>query len=165
MAKRNSVKDIRPFPTATRTDGSERVAISGNGKPRREDLASDDNLCDYCIAKCCRYFALPIDEPTTRRDFDYVRWFLLHDRASVFTEDGTWYLLVHTQCKHLQPDNRCASYDHRPQVCREYTTADCEYHENWTYERYFETAEQVDEYVEAIFPKTPGESIRSPKPP
>jgi Fe-S-cluster containining protein len=135
-----------------------------NGKPRREDLGADDNLCDYCTAKCCRYFALPIDEPATRKDFDFIRWFLLHDRASVFTEDGTWYLLIHTACKHLQADHRCGIYATRPQVCRDYSTENCEYREDWTYERYFETPEQVEEYVEAIFEQEPGENIRGPKP-
>ena len=31
-------------------------------KPRRSDIPSDANLCEYCTAKCCRYFALPIDK-------------------------------------------------------------------------------------------------------
>ena len=76
-------------------------------KPKREDLGPDEVLCDHCTAKCCRYFALPIDTPESPRDFDFIRWYLLHGRASVFTEDGDWYLLVHTACKHLQTDNRC----------------------------------------------------------
>jgi uncharacterized protein len=141
------------------------MSASNNGKFRREDLKPGEVLCEYCTAKCCRYFALPIDEPTTPRDFDFLRWFLLHERASVFTEDETWYLLVHTACKHLQPDNRCGIYERRPEVCREYTTDNCEYHDDWTYERYFETPEQVAEYAEAIFPPVDGRSIRSPQPP
>ena len=56
-------------------------------KPNREDLQPDEVLCDYCPAKCCRYFALPIETPTSRKDFEFIRWYLLHDRATVFTED------------------------------------------------------------------------------
>jgi len=41
------------------------------------------------------------------RRYDFIRWYLLHDFATVFIDDGTWYLLVHTECRHLQPDNRC----------------------------------------------------------
>ncbi|MBW3597587.1 MAG: YkgJ family cysteine cluster protein [Planctomycetes bacterium] len=134
-------------------------------KPRREDLAPDEVLCTHCIAKCCRYFALPIDTPTERADFEYIRWYLLHDRASVFTEDETWYLLVHTACKHLQPDNRCGIYETRPQICRDYTTDNCEYEDDWTYERYFETPEQVQEYAEAVLPRAKSKGIRSAKPP
>jgi Fe-S-cluster containining protein len=130
----------------------------------REHLPPGACLCDYCSAKCCKYFALPLDTPTRRKDFDYIRWFLLHDRAAVFVEDGTWYLLVHTTCKHLQSDNRCGIYHTRPQICRDYSTDDCEYEDLWVYEKYFEVSEQVAEYVEAVFPKRRGESIRSPRP-
>ena len=134
-------------------------------KPKREELGTGENLCDYCTAKCCRYFALPIETPETRLDFDFVRWYLLHERATVFTDDGTWYLLVHTLCKHLQPDQRCGIYHDRPQICRDYKTDDCEYPEDWKYERYFETPEQVEEYVDAVLPRPAGQCIRSPRPP
>jgi uncharacterized protein len=132
-------------------------------KPRREDLPPGDVLCDHCTAKCCKYFALPLDEPTDQEDFEFIRWFLLHDQAAVFTEEGTWYLLVHTQCKHLQPDNRCGIYATRPPVCREYSTDNCEYEDDWVYDHYFETSEQVEEYMEAVLGPTDGD-IRSPRP-
>ena len=134
-------------------------------KPSREDLKPGEVLCDYCTAKCCRYFALPIDTPTKRRDFDFIRWYLLHESASVFTEDENWYILVHTKCRHLQDDHLCAIYETRPQICRDYTTKDCEYEDDWVYDRYFETPEQVEEYAEAVLPKRRGVSIRSKKPP
>ena len=133
-------------------------------KPRREEIPPGTSLCDHCTAKCCRYFALPLETPTTEEEFEYIRWFLLHDRAAVFTEEGSWYLLVHTECKHLQADNRCGIYTTRPRVCREYSTHDCEYEDDWVYDHYFETAEQVGEYMEAVLGSTRG-NIRSPKPP
>lgn len=133
-------------------------------KVKREDLKPGEVLCDHCAAKCCRYFALPMDKPTDKKDFDYLRWFLLHERASAFVEDETWYLIVHTPCKHLRSDNLCGIYETRPEICREYTTDACEYEDDWVYEQYFETAEQVAEYTEAILPKKRGESLRSPKP-
>lgn len=132
----------------------------------RQDLAPGEVLCEHCTAKCCRYFALPIEKPTNWSDFQYMRWFLLHGQASVFIEDGVWYLIVHTVCKHLQPDNRCGIYETRPTICREYTTDECEYDEDWVYEQYFETAEQVYEYAEAVLGPPDGrQSIRSPRPP
>lgn len=130
----------------------------------REHIPKGRVLCEYCTAKCCRYFALPIDTPTSFEDWEFVRWYVLHQRASVFLEDDNWYLLVHTECKHLQADNRCGIYETRPQICRDYTTDKCEYEDDWTYEKYLETPEQVWEYLEAIHPKK-GQSIRSPKPP
>ena len=132
-------------------------------KLRRKDIPKDKVLCDYCTAKCCRYFAVTIETPEDRRDFEYIRWFLLHDRAAVFKEDDDWYLLVHTECRHLQPDNRCGIYETRPNVCREYSTKDCEFEDDWTYEFYLETPEQAAEYMEAVLQEK-GQSIRSPKP-
>lgn len=132
-------------------------------KPRRDSLPADANLCDHCTAKCCRYFALPIDTPVQKQDFDFLRWFLLHDRATAFVDDGTWYLLVHTTCRHLQPNNLCGIYETRPQICRDYHTDACEYEDDWVYEQYFELPEQVEEYYEARFGPAGG-GIRSPKP-
>jgi len=67
-------------------------------------------------------------------------------------------------CKHLQDDHRCGIYETRPDICREYSTANCEYEDDWTYEHYFETAEQIYEYAEATLPPRRGQSFRSPKP-
>jgi Fe-S-cluster containining protein len=145
-------------------------------KPHRDTVAADQVLCQFCTAKCCRYFALPLDTPTTREEFEYIRWFLLHDHATVFTEDGEWYVCVHTVCKHLGEDHRCGIYETRPQICREYTTKDCEYEDDWVYDQYFETAEQVEEYMDAVLgpgglevgegrrKKNRGKSIRGPRP-
>ncbi len=134
-------------------------------KPTREELGPGANLCEHCTAKCCRYFALPIETPTTQRDYEFIRWYLLHERATVFTEDDVWYLLVQTVCRHLQPDNRCGIYETRPPICREYSTDACEYDDTWTYERYFEVGQQVAEYAEAVLARRAGDNIRSPKPP
>jgi Fe-S-cluster containining protein len=133
-------------------------------KPHREDLQAGENLCDHCTAKCCRYFALPIDTPDQWRDFEYIRWYLLHDRATVFIDDGDWYLMVHTPCKHLLDDHRCGIYETRPQICREYSTENCEYEDEWTYEKYFETPEQIYEYAEAVMPPRRNRGMRSRRP-
>ncbi len=137
--------------------------LFGAMKIARGDVPKGSSLCEYCNAKCCRYFALPIEHPDTYEELEYLRWFLLHDRASVFKEDDDWYLLVHTKCKHLGEDNRCGIYETRPQICRDYTTDNCEYDDDWTYEFYLETPEQVHEYTEAVIQKK-GQSIRSRRP-
>jgi Fe-S-cluster containining protein len=138
------------------------------GKPpiSRKDLKSGEVLCDYCSAKCCRYFAMAMDTPTERRDLDFIRWYVLHDGATVFTEDDTWYLLVHAECRHLQSDNRCGIYHTRPAICREYSTDNCEYDDRYVYDRYFETPEQVQEYMDAVFPEDADSAagVRSPRP-
>ena len=133
-------------------------------KPRRDEVPPGQVLCEHCTAKCCRYFALPIDTPRTLKDFEFIRWYLLHDRATVFKEGDTWYLLVHTTCRHLQEDNRCGIYETRPQICRDYTTDNCEFDDSWVYEKYFELPEQVAEYMEAVLPTPRGAGIRSRRP-
>jgi Fe-S-cluster containining protein len=140
------------------------MITTAQDKISREDLKSGEVLCDHCTAKCCKYFALPIEEPVVKRDFDFIRWYLLHDRASVFIEDDSWYLLVHTDCKHLLPDNRCGIYETRPEICREYTTENCEYEDDWTYDKYFETPEQIHEYAEAVLSNVDSPEFRSPQP-
>jgi uncharacterized protein len=133
-------------------------------KPGREEIPPGAVLCDHCTARCCRYFALPIDTPTTWQEYDYLRWFLMHERASLFVEDDSWYLLVHTPCKNLRPDNLCDIYHNRPKICRDYKTVKCEYEDDWVYDHYWETAEQVEEYAEAVLgPRSRG-GFRSPKP-
>lgn len=141
------------------------MSLAHRTKPRREDLRPDEVLCSYCPAKCCQYFALAIDRPTDTQEFEYLRWFLLHDHATAFVEEKSWYLMVHTTCRHLQSDNRCGIYETRPQICRDYSTVDCEYEDDWVYDKYFETAAQVAEYAEAVLPPADRKNIRSRKPP
>jgi Fe-S-cluster containining protein len=135
----------------------------GITKIPREEVPEDKVLCEYCTAKCCRYFAMPIETPESFEDWEFVRWYLLHESATVFTEEDSWYLLVHTKCKHLGEDNMCGIYDTRPQICRDYTTKNCEYEDDWTYDKYLETSEQVWEYCEATIQKK-GQNIRTRKP-
>ena len=135
-----------------------------NTKKDRDAIGPDEVLCDHCTAKCCKYFALPIETPVDLEDYEFIRWYLGHDRATVFTDDDQWYIMIHTTCRHLQTDNRCGIYDTRPQICRDYTTDNCEYEDHWTYDLYFENPEQIRQYTEAVLQlKTTG-SIRSPKP-
>jgi len=107
-----SATDVNPF---------------GLTKINRDKLPKGGNLCEYCTAKCCKYFALPIDIPETFEELEYIRWYLLHDRASVFKEEDDWYLLVHTTCEHLLADNRCGIYETRPQICRDHSNDGCEF--------------------------------------
>jgi len=132
-------------------------------KKLRQDVPAGQSLCEYCVAKCCRYFALPLDTPVRRKDFDTLRWFLLHGKTSIFVEKKTWYLQVHTECRELLSDHRCGIYETRPQICRSHSTVNCEYDDDWIYDLFFESPEQLDEYIEARFPAK-GRAIRGPRP-
>ncbi|MFN4243163.1 MAG: YkgJ family cysteine cluster protein [Tepidisphaerales bacterium] len=105
-------------------------------------------LCDRCAALCCRYFALPLDNPKTARDYDNIRWYLMHEQVVVYIEKKQWYLAVLTRCKNLQPDNRCGIYPTRPKICREYSTDNCDYHGgDYGFERLFTSAEDLEAYA------------------
>ncbi len=121
-------------------------------RPRREELAPGECLCDHCTGRCCRYFSLPIDNPTTWNDYYSIRWYLAHGRTLIYVEKKQWYLLIMTRCNYLTDDDRCRIYLNRPKVCRDYTTENCEYDGEWTFDKVFETPEQVWEYAEAVLP-------------
>ena len=141
------------------------MATLRSKKPAREELKPGQILCDFCTGKCCRYFALPIETPTGLQDYEFIRWYMLHGETTIFCEDDDWYLMVHNRCDHLMDDNRCGIYNTRPQICRDYTTDDCEYEDDWTYDHYWETPEQMAEYAEAVLSRKKRKVVRSPKPP
>ena len=145
-------------------NGASAAAAGTSAKPSRREVPAGKCLCDYCSAKCCRYFALPFDRPTTWKEFDQMRWFLLHERAAVFVENGDWYVLVYNVCRHLQADNRCGIYETRPQICRDYSTRNCEYEDSWVSDHYWELPEQVEEYAEAVLGPRRGRPFRTPRP-
>ena len=130
-------------------------------KPSRGALSERECLCDYCGGKCCKYFALGIDEPVDWEDFDRIRWFVCHEHAAIFTEDESWFLLVQTRCRNLDENSRCTDYENRPNVCREYSTERCEYDDTWVYDRLFETPQQIQEYAEAVLGPRHGDDIRT----
>ena len=75
--------------------------------------------CEKCTGLCCRYFALPIETPEDKDDFDDIRWYLCHKGITVFVEDGDWYINIKNKCKHLsEKDNRCKIYSKRKVAIR-----------------------------------------------
>jgi len=74
------------------------------------------------------------------------------ENLCIFVDEGTWYIMVYADCQHLLPNNGCGIYETRPQICREYTTDECEYDNDSGYDQLFETAEQIEEYAEAMLP-------------
>ena len=157
MTKKERVLD------AKESKGAARAARTLKKRPKMADVPPEE-LCDYCNGKCCRYIALPIDKPTNYEEFDYVRWYLYHEGTSIFVEDGDWYLIVFTPCRNLDEKNRCRVYPIRPQICRDYSVAKCEYDDHYLFDQYFETAEQIEEYAQALLGPRPGQTIRTPRP-
>ena len=85
--------------------------------------------CARCTALCCQYVSTEIDPPTTGRDFDNLRWYLMHPGVRVYCEDdtGSWFLQFMSTCRNLGADNRCGIYETRPQMCRDLDATVCEF--------------------------------------
>jgi Fe-S-cluster containining protein len=89
-----------------------------------------------------------LDNPTTARDYDNIRWYLIHENVVVYIEKRQWYIGILNKCKNLQADNRCGIYETRPQICREYTTENCDYHGGeYDFEKLFTSAEELEAYA------------------
>lgn len=56
----------------------------------------------------------------------------------------------------------CGQYETRPQICRDYTTENCEYEDNFVHDQFFEVPEQVEEYALAKLGPRPGAGFRTP---
>ena len=126
-------------------------------------MAKQDQ-CENCIGLCCRYFALPIETPEDREDYDDIRWYLCHKDITVFVEDGDWYINIKNKCKYLDKDNRCRIYSKRPRICREYNHKDCDFVEGeYDYELHFTTAAQMEEYMKIKFDNNKSEKQKSRK--
>lgn len=84
--------------------------------------------CEGC-SHCCHYIAIEINKPTSKRDYDNLFWYLLHDGVSVYIGwDGLWFVQFDTTCRALTADERCGIYENRPQICREYAIENCVRH-------------------------------------
>lgn len=118
----------------------------------RSELKEGDCLCNHCTALCCRYFSIPLKSPKKWEDYDTYRQYLELGRVAFFVEDDVWYLVVHGDCQYLTADYRCGIYYERPLICGAYTTDGCEYDNDFVFDKFFETPEQMAEYAEALLP-------------
>jgi len=116
--------------------------------------------CKKCDSRCCRYFALEIDEPGDEEDLDDIRWFLCHQGVSVFVEEGKWYLELQNICKYLLPRGRCAIYEKRPKICAQYgvnSEGEIDCHISgapFDYEFEFKSLEEFEDYIEKVWRKS-----------
>ncbi|MHC4871051.1 MAG: YkgJ family cysteine cluster protein [Planctomycetota bacterium] len=118
-----------------------------------KNFSEDSALCERCDAKCCRYFALEIDEPDSEEEFDNLRWYLCHKDTVLYIEDGSWHLHIDNECRFLSDDNSCEIYEARPQMCRDHEAKDCEYCQPWSYDLKFTAPEELEIYMKNEFKK------------
>ena len=110
-----------------------------------------DLTCENCPAQCCKYVALEIDKPTTKKDWDNIFWYLHHKNVVVFIDnDGDWIIEFRTPCEYLLPNNHCGIYNNRPLVCRTHTQKNCEFHNSdKPFKHEFHSSEDLKQYLES----------------
>lgn len=65
--------------------------------------------CELCRGACCESITLPLPANP-----DHAQWLALHGRPS-----GEGAVRLECQCRQLK-NGKCAIYEERPQVCRDY---------------------------------------------
>jgi Fe-S-cluster containining protein len=112
-------------------------------------LDADQQVCQKeCNARCCRYLTVYLPAPRQKADFDELSWFLAHENTSVYVEGRRWHLEVRTPCRYLNENNLCTIYEHRPDVCREYSLDACEYPRRPAHTLHFDCKEEFDAWWE-----------------
>lgn len=109
------------------------------------------NNCIICKAKCCKHIAIEIDTPTNKKDYDNIRWYLLHKNVIIFIDDeNKWTIEFITKCEWLSDDHSCMNYDKRPLICRNYPDKDsyCEYEgDEEPYKIAFHNVNELETYL------------------
>ena len=106
--------------------------------------------CVECQAKCCRYVAIEIDTPTTKKQYEDIRWYLLHENVSVFVDHNhCWHVEFKTRCRALGDDHCCHEYETRPQLCRDHgwPIGSCEFFDS-PYKYRFQSLEEFETHMD-----------------
>ncbi len=122
--------------------------------PVRSEPAADMGKCGRCHGSlCCQYITQKIETPRSRYDFDHLFWQISHAGIKVFKDEGGWFLLIESRCRHLADDGRCSIHAVRPQICRAHSNEFCEYdsplEDGW--ELYFDDPAKLDTYCRKRF--------------
>lgn len=113
-----------------------------------------NKTCEGCNGKCCRYVAIEIDTPEDMDDLENIRWYVLHKNINVYVDaDYQWHIEFLTPCEHLGDKNLCQIYEKRPEICREYDTEECLFHNDYEEKYTFRKLEDVDKYIKEVFEK------------
>lgn len=84
--------------------------------PRRSCEETDcPERADCCTTVRWRISRADYTDPRFRE------WWLLHENARMYEEDGAWFIQWPMRCRNVSPDGlRCLDYENRPDICRGY---------------------------------------------
>jgi Fe-S-cluster containining protein len=75
----------------------------------------------------------------------------MHEQIVVgIDHEGGWMIEAPTACRHLLPDNRCAEYENRPNVCKTFPASEpCEHEDDVSpYKVLFEDEKALEQYLD-----------------
>jgi Fe-S-cluster containining protein len=141
---KSDVKPKRPTqpkraPKRT-TSAAAKAASHGNGKANANGGGSGPRKLPVIAAPagkakqipclscglCCGYVAVEVEAPDTVSRATQMLWYLYHQNVSLYFDGDEWMVQFETRCQHLQDDKKCAIYETRPMICREYDETECE---------------------------------------
>ena len=110
--------------------------------------------CVACEAACCRYVTVAIDRPTCKRDYNHLRWSLIHKNVFVYIDhEDDWYVEFETPCESLTEAHNCNRHKERPKICRDHgeeEDANCVFlGDDDPHTHRFTTAEGFEKYLES----------------
>lgn len=90
-----------------------------NNKSIFENIPCGEVNCDERI-DCCTTARWRISE-RDYNDRNFREWWLLHEGARIYEEDGCFFIQWPMRCKNVSDDGlRCLDYENRPETCRLY---------------------------------------------
>jgi Fe-S-cluster containining protein len=105
--------------------------------------------CARCMAQCCQFVSQEIDAPTTAKEIDVTRWYLMHPGVRIYVnEESEWFLQFESTCRFLGDDNLCTIYETRPQICRDLSPERCEWALGPGDKHYFTRLEEFDAWLD-----------------
>jgi uncharacterized protein len=105
--------------------------------------------CEECNAKCCRTVAVALDKPTTKRQWEEIKWLVAHENTIVYKDnENDWVVEYTTNCKYIDENNKCNIYDKRPQICRTHKLETCVINGDGDYYKIlFKEIDDVENYL------------------
>ncbi len=94
---------------------------------------------------------MEIGKPTTKTDFDNIRWYLTHKNVSIFVDhDRKWHIEFRTPCENLTKNKKCLMYEYRPRICRKHGNKEkeCEYFDS-PYLLYISSTIDFEKYLQS----------------
>jgi uncharacterized protein len=114
----------------------------------------EEKNCENCGGLCCKYVAIEIDTPETIKDFEDIKWYVVHKNVNVYVdEDDVWHIEFLTPCEFLGEKGECKIYSKRPKICREYSHEECLFHNDYQEKYHFKTIQDIEKYVREVFLK------------